>query len=118
MPRASPPRAQDLVRRNLSLKVTDYYGEVVGPCRCATKDTMTLTLACRELEEFLLEHPEVHFVTYDHEEVEELEDEGEVGELGEELLQLLGAPALAAPPAGESGVAEEEELEELRVLQL
>jgi len=44
---------QDLVRKNLSLVVRDYYGEKVSPCR--------------GLQEYLIDHPEVEFVTYDHE---------------------------------------------------
>jgi len=44
---------QDLVRKNLSLVVKDYYGERVSPCRT--------------LREYLIDHPEVEFVTYDHE---------------------------------------------------
>ena len=47
---------QDLVRKNLSLVVKDYYGERVSPCRT--------------LREYLIDHPEVEFVTYDHEEDE------------------------------------------------
>jgi len=44
---------QDLVRKNLDLVVTDYYGERVGPGR--------------HLTEFLLDNPEISFVSYDHE---------------------------------------------------
>ena len=44
---------QDLVRKNLNLVVRDYYGERVSPCR--------------GLQEYLIDHPEVEFVTYDHE---------------------------------------------------
>merc|ERR1711962_823258 len=45
---------QDLVRKDLNLVVKDYYGERVSPCRT--------------LREYLIDHPEVEFVTYDHEE--------------------------------------------------
>ena len=40
---------QDLVRKNLSLVVRDYYGERVSPCR--------------GLQEYLIDHPEVEFVS-------------------------------------------------------
>jgi len=44
---------QDLVRRNLSLVVRDYYGERVT--------------AARDLQEFIIDHPEITFITYDFE---------------------------------------------------
>ena len=46
------------MRRNLSLVVRDYYGERVAPCM--------------ELQDYLMDHPEITFITYDHE-LEELE---------------------------------------------
>ena len=43
---------QDLVRRNPSLVERKYYGERVAPCL--------------ELQDYLMVHPEVTFVTYNY----------------------------------------------------
>jgi len=44
---------EDLVRQNLDLVIKDYYGEQVSPGR--------------KFSEILLDHPEITFISYDHE---------------------------------------------------
>jgi hypothetical protein len=67
---------QDLVRRNLGLVVRDYYGERVAPCRelqvMAESDSGTDGIG---VQEYLIHHPEITFITYDHEAEEDEEAE-------------------------------------------
>ena len=44
---------EDLVRQNMDLVIKDYYGEQVTPGR--------------KFSEILLDHPEISFISYDHE---------------------------------------------------